>query len=1593
MLNLKNEKHWSQPLDLNRDVRMYNNPVYGIFCKTNIGHSENDIHRIQGMNNVFDREDIKNGRDFGIKKICIDNMKVKMTVDSDQERKAKKVDVEVWSQSRSFAIPIPRQNFKEDGNSLYSITSADGKHPDTYPLFTSHLVQTITSLLSKKNIQSCWAGVLPGERITEEDVPSDDEDEPPPGVREKKAKPQPATRDHPRFAVDTTFNNRIAGPSHEMKFGVRTTDFSDALTYDRFVFDWVIVPKEDSDEMLADGVRESECIPEHDIEMYVLVVHLLDPRLHIGSGIRRLINHNRAIEKKKSKALAGKENKNMGIKEFLDDKANNSDKYIFELRYKIYANSICSPSDWIHLLSTAGAQYPEWDNKVNGMLHPMEILEVNSPWDISALFSINYLDLQHNVTIWYREITDGELRSIYNYEEITPAPASLGVGERSGWTQEDFLKNEQLNWLKQYYVADITNDRPPTIKVFDENTYELLPTPPVDDEIAVEEDEEADFPSKTNSVNVITQYSPRLLCYLKPNLVIRYSHEHIEPLVIMSTLLPNYNNTTRQSSLITFQDGEKPSRNTQFPVLSHKSANDIKLQLKTLKAQLEEQKKLEPVAVKYGTDTTRDYLFKVPEAEANITSSEAFPNRRMVELRKDAVRMTNMHLNPLTSANPAPVNKIIDYIIKQTKKDPNFTIFPRLYGKSADDDPSYEFPIYDDLTPVGNFDAVFNDVILEGPSMGFASNHRYYRRYLIAGIGSVYRMQLGYQTTFLLFGKSSTGKGYLIKRLLEHFISGTHDTRISKSELADEYGDSEACMIIIDDEADATSGFLVDNSSAKKGSNKEQSISKTWKSTKTLGYGKRTLTVSNGDGGYTTVTIISDKRSVTISQTNNDIEDATLPARTRGNPDIIKTDQEGRVDALSRKDMQKSTVSAAELSAQKHCASTLVKSYQIFCCFLDMYIHSGAICFDTDRDAAMRTVVFRRLVNIMSKIAVVPLPLTDLNARFENDKFALHVFAMMKYRVFVSICSGVVKDEVLLTPNAPFKTACFEKLSTFGLLMVNDEDVIRAASFFTFELGFKAMSAILRYFETKLVFEDYAVPRHGINPTWKLSPEACLFHQKNIKGQLRPVNQPTDGTTNATDGSNVLRTIDFFYLVVFKELSIRPNEYNVEKDLDGFAKSIKALYPETDQTSVFEALLYLTTTRYKGDDYKFSASLNNTYFISKLDRQRNDFILKRITTSDNGHLTHTWALNRAWFDDAQRSRYGFCQQASSWTNSTYTGSLLETALQLLPYPGIRPRTIILPGMTYDEVMIEKTGPLDVKCPQIMKEIEIKPKSKEEYLKLFKKLNFTNPNACFLTTAETDENGGNKLYCPVKDSYELVDSVSTIIYYKRMKQRALDEGVFADELNCYLTGDEEMSEVDKINRYMDAKLSKYIHLYSPDALEEEFDRLRENTENEPYRWGNYSQTNFEREHNYINSKAGNMGMTTIDAIPILKGEQYKKRTLDDDYNGPKQPNTIRQKSTIMELNIQTKVKSNEPIKTNRMEKIVNAIQHLEKLDEEIRLENSKVINVDDDDSTIGSNYDDRDLDELIAEDEAEQTQTEQYEGRFMDNAYEYNGPEP
>lgn len=931
-----------------------------------------------------------------------------------------------------------------------------------------------------------------------------------------------------------------------------------------------------------------------------------------------------------------------------------------------------------------------------------------------------------------------------------------------------------------------------------------------------------------NDKGVQTYPERSLLVYYSPNQVIRFSVHHIDPYLIGATFIPSYMNSDRQSFLMSFKNGLSPTANMVFPTLVEGFSSNLKHQLLFLKRQLKAKSASLVLNSSCSADVIRSDIFDTDVDKVNIKIPKLKDGETVEDLRNTAYKLVLRTMNSRSNTLSASMKSMTRYVDQQLMKDPYFSIYPDIYNAQ------YGFKYYDGYTMFSNFLINANVIYIE-QTLSIRHVHRHIWRAFTESLYPAFH-RFGMQPTVAFFGDTGSSKSTIFKVFEEFSVPGLTRRCDSSSRQARNTWTSHVGMTNIMDESDGSAPFVALNG-------KESEISADWKTQRTSGKSTRDVTTTSKTERRVTVTTQSDQR--TYDMWGGNLTILNIPPSARNRVTFLTVDVSNRASSVKRLEFIKESTDAVMLMKNINNFENIIRGMQVFCFYVGYLARAGAIEYNSKDVFRYSNILNERFKPILNNVLGLNAD-SVFDCRFDSDRLPIMVECVMLQRVYASICSGCIP---LIKPGEAFSVDKIKELAKTGIFLVSEDDYVMGLSYFEQMFRFEELHCFLKFCKEKF----HKLSKRGENLGYTVGSHSLTWFDYAFH---TPMDQ---------------HYTNYNYLDLAKIFQLPANEQASDKEvLRKISDQVYKVYNHINPILLADLLTALSKTdiSYTVCRYMNTETCKGVV-IEHGQTETSKILVQTNCKSDSGFkILTSFVLNRQWFDKMVSNKLGTINRPGSYTDSSYLGGVIETALQFLNYDGSTPRKVILPGMTLDKINFDKKPYTDVfEMPHVFKTLELGKKiiSKPEVPQVttIRQGGFNSPDL-YIEKEEYHEDN-----TPSLEDYNLVGASKYLTYLATdpktndLVPRSFSSknpgDPFADLSSEYMVDNLKREERRVLGELFDenefknkVKQTKVIQHYSPLGIERNFKKGKENI-NPPI---NYYKDSIEREKKFAHVLSSN-----------------------------------------------------------------------------------------------------------------------------------------
>jgi hypothetical protein len=463
----------------------------------------------------------------------------------------------------------------------------------------------------------------------------------------------------------------------------------------------------------------------------------------------------------------------------------------------------------------------------------------------------------------------------------------------------------------------------------------------------------------------------------------------------------------------------------------------------------------EPSVVKVKRDFTvdhlRTYLGAKPDAEILCTIGEMALQTAPVTIVNEIFSQLTEDIEQDVPNLPDQMVRVITHMKKLRKETPGFSLFQDPFETLA-------WKHYSGLSIMSTAEVNFFEFL----DYEMATRHCHSLAHLLQTVllGTA-RLRFREQLTLIFAGTPDSGKSHAKLLLAELDIPEMFFEQDSATAKVIESGaDIFAGAVVYQDDGG------VSNSDIHSKDAQEQNTNNTMKGAMTQGRTIRSKFVKNANGDEEVRRIYTDLRRTMVICSNDFINLVGSMQSRVWLKLVMMSNRFMSVQALRGR--------AGEIPVsrnRKNAYAAFMQREHIFVTLLLLYVRSGAVRYNADVEGfKLAKPYFERFVQATKTITgdsnasgLDPLPNRTVIAQ-------VYPFAEMfaARRLFFNITVGAYPNNEYLRPGAPFNYQMLREIDKYKLYLVNDEDMIRALSYFEDVIARDALAEVLNYLKNKL---------------------------------------------------------------------------------------------------------------------------------------------------------------------------------------------------------------------------------------------------------------------------------------------------------------------------------------------------------------------------------------------------------------------------------------------------------------------------------------------------------------------------------------------
>jgi len=1040
----------------------------------------------------------------------------------------------------------------------------------------------------------------------------------------------------------------------------------------------------------------------NNLQAYFIRFVIIDPRIDLVRGLKRLIQRNNNVEEKRYMSRKTKNYETICEMEEIDIR---DDCTLNFKQFDLYS-SIQDLQELVQIYHaiTGDIKYSPAKNAIYDMpahhyYDPVIAL------DPARLFN-----------------TDESNEMVYKFS-IKP-PNDVNV-----WSQNDFEQYVTTVYLKQNYEVQFYNE-------------ELCDANNIDIKSFLDPNVEIPIVDVTTHANIQGYEILNCIVYLNmciyedPENVYRINCNNIGSIRFLSMLLPDLNPYDHQSDT-QYINGDENWRHYIQPLYIHIRNNQKMLDVEQFISQTD----VLNMVTSYACDfITKKYFNNEPGPKIyHNLQPGVYQNDKVEEARlKVIMRESYESLSATNYLLPEALREVMKYI--SDLKDPltgETKLFIDLYNTKFKETGETGLDHYENLTPLGNFLANFNEKVLKEHLDVFQNFHLYMPSIMF--MVNRTHLQFGMQPCGVIKGEKATGKSNVSKNCKNLLLPGTIIKVESSSKESFSSKGQKAPGCYYSDEGDESNNALYTrcipkylnleqrfitlfNNINKKDTMTNVSV-ETLKTALTEGRNVREKPIRSNNN-QKTILFEYKMRVSYLNLTNWDIYNILDAMKSRvywmlayRNPlaqksigDVEIFDEESDIESLSGMEMDEEESETEHLIGNMNDSTTsypkMMQSFQCFYETVNYLIACGAITFGKE-EMMIAKVLIHRFKSVLSTLFPFEF---DYTPRWEDIfQFFLRFFSIMN--VWVNICSGCYKGLKHLQPDSCYSIDLFRCIQQYRLLCPTEEVVITCLSYMDHYFPPLEITAYAHWLLTKVVEKGIKMDGQFKNVDVELfRPKETSSNNRNrsnvvavdsdsgnqntsIPGivstfTLPPIDASRFGNLSQIQemNSDVNKLYDANYvdLVWGNSRSLFTNVSYAEEEFAAFAAKHYNV-EKIGALDTFHMFLHETITckelkfASNNDDGNIPENGNNTTYSINADNAKQEYKLmyfKKSATDNKIIVSVCFAWVYKMFVDGS-----YLRNLNSSTDFQFAGSALENALQHMSYKGCSKFDILIPGMT------------------------------------------------------------------------------------------------------------------------------------------------------------------------------------------------------------------------------------------------------------------------------------------------------------------------
>lgn len=1261
---------------------------------------------------------------------------------------------EVSALGRHFMIPFPG-TFLEST----SLTRAGIQKTNPYAVKVLKFLETLEFLFSSEGIRLCWIGTLQGQKLPESEWVR----------RENSAGVELPIKECDKVAA-----------SHKTKLYTRDTDgrvahfFTGLIEQDDPRLD--VDP--DSIQMRIQPVSEGEAIIVDKVQLWWDFVPLVEPDFGFDQETRDSFNESLMFDKDSD---IGCINMHFKINDPRIDPRSGF-KNLWEQALMCRKKNKVEASKELEDMALTPEEY----NALRYAISPRSFIEA-----ISIITSSPKLaqrsDLEDpGVSIWGAGPGSFDICSILAVIPPTPDKEAIwnttfsypayATGSNNGHV-EDIFKERLQGRVSEFILPFIYESDDPDVTDISENQW--------------------------------------IFCFPVPARVCRIPSSRIHPMILSNCLIPCFTTSARHVRHLPHKEYDpafdKKLQRVMIPEVTDIGLMELAggvdaLRMKNWRAVRE------PTQTSFLVDQIRLEKFGATPMQHHVKYLMQPGKATPYQLIQAALERLANDFESENPCAPSAQRAIFNWTKVQRKTNENFSLFPDVYN----DEMGFEF--FNDLSVASNFKA--NILNLLDNLYCVYQNHRYVLHVCTLLFLST-KMMFGDKLFTLFTGPPEVSKSFIFSLVYNCFaIPGTMREEGSQTTQSVNSGASDPGMMIYHDDMSASTSPIFTathkESDADAAMKAAMSNSCTWRVSVFVDKGIRRREL-----------IFTDHRGTEAGNTNSSKYNMVPSFLSRTM--IQECGKSARGMEPSQLDLKKGAYynsSTADQVASKF--QLMMKSQQAFICIILQAIRAGALPFDNEKNEEFAKNIHNRFKDSLKSI--LGSESVTLSLRMENGQLIPIMMGKMLERIYAACVSGVFNSDEgsFLSVGAKFDfKGMLNEINSRTLLQFDVSDYIEAISFFNGSLSQETTQVLVKAIRKKIRTKTSANSRpnsgivFGETPMNGVVDESQPFHSAHL-----PVHSWLNHSSiffNECQQNNCYAInynwIDLSELFGLNALTgsfLQPRQ--ILRTLAGALQDV--IGASFDFMLVMQELGHWQEGLTNQKVVTEVSRLNQQVPIlqeSEIDYEVDQNIMKlQYQVPANGRAA-SWhiLLSSKWLEEkAKRIRTGGAVPPSPASNK-FSSSVVELALQCLPFSHCYKSTYLLPGMTFDRPAM----PGNFAMPHIAKTLRMCDATKDgEVMKEIAKRGMKPLLFVALNKADGKRlgyTGGGHLAIP--RSY---DYYSTCLHFLIVRDKFKNLGVY-DESSQTFVREEELTS----NLYVKWMQSDKYTKCCPAGIETIFDNIR------------------------------------------------------------------------------------------------------------------------------------------------------------------------